>query len=622
MGSMRARVESKVAALVWPACAVPRLEPLLVMMNDKDNWDVFADNEDEELQQSGYADALKDVILFAIDCSSSMMTPRKHQTGKKRPVEGKGDEMEPSHLFGAFKAAVELMRRKAINEPDDMIGIVLFNIVDNEKGEEQMQQLKPHVSVFQKISQVNADRIQELLSILNDPGNESMSFQNRFRPWSRRIPLGDLFSACNRLLREQAPKTATKRVFLVTDEDDPHSGNAQLDRIAKQNLSSIPTIIEGFSRIIEQMVIREAPKRSQFSVNMTLGNGFVVGVKGYSLVMEQKKTTPKLFVDVDGELKELAGKTTYFIEGSLDDSIGGPVVYGMSLPSAQTDSSTLDPESNQELLASSNDQNPGELVGHTPVFYTKEDIAKFRTLGLQPGIKIMGFKDADTLAFEDNIKHSYFIYPSDALYQGSIRAFSALLKTLVSKNKIGIALALFRRNSSPYFYAMVPQEEILDEDGNQERPPGFHMIALPFADDIRAAPVEQTLKASPESVQAAKAWIKKVRIPKGYDPDMYRNPTLKLFYGQLEALALREEFNTEFSDDSMPQTELMLGRAGALVEKWKATISEDPHANTYVASTTGKKRKAETSIDELEIRDHYAKGTLGKVTVGPLKAFL
>ncbi|KAG8751333.1 ATP-dependent DNA helicase II subunit 1 [Serendipita sp. 396] len=358
MGSMRARVESKVAALVWPACAVPRLEPLLVMMNDKDNWDVFADNEDEELQQSGYADALKDVILFAIDCSSSMMTPRKHQTGKKRPVEGKGDEMEPSHLFGAFKAAVELMRRKAINEPDDMIGIVLFNIVDNEKGEEQMQQLKPHVSVFQKISQVNADRIQELLSILNDPGNESMSFQNRFRPWSRRIPLGDLFSACNWLLREQAPKTATKRVFLVTDEDDPHSGNAQLDRIAKQNLSdlyslgvtvepffigtpekpfvatkrftdilsrssdedeesaiqSIPTIIEGFSRIIEQMVIREEPKRSQFSVNMTLGNGFVVGVKGYSLVMEQKKTTPKLFVDVDGELKELAGKTTYFIE--------------------------------------------------------------------------------------------------------------------------------------------------------------------------------------------------------------------------------------------------------------------------------------------------------------------
>ncbi|KAG8806185.1 ATP-dependent DNA helicase II subunit 1, partial [Serendipita sp. 399] len=338
-------------------------------------------------------------------------------------------------------------------------------------------------------------------------------------------------------------------------------------------LQTIPTVIEGFSRFIEQMVIREAPKRSLFSVNMNLGNGFMIGIKGYSLVMEQKKTTPKLFVDVDGELKELAGKTTYFIEGSLDDSVTGPVVYGMSLPSAQSDPSALDSEENQDIVPSSNDQSLGEHTGSSSVFWTKEDVTKFRTLGMQPGIKILGFKDADTLAFEDNIKHSYFIYPSD-------------------------------------------KEEVIDEDGNQERPPGFHMIALPFADDIRAAPVDETLK---DSVQAAKAWIKKVRIPKGYDPDMYRNPTLKLFYGQLEALALREEFDTEFSDDSMPQTELILGRAGALVEKWKAAIGEDPHANTYVAS---KKRKAETAIDELEIRDHHAKGTLGKVTVGPLKAFL
>jgi ATP-dependent DNA helicase 2 subunit 1 len=43
------------------------------------------------------------------------------------------------------------------------------------------------------------------------------------------------------------------------------------------------------------------------------------------------------------------------------------------------------------------------------------------------------------------------------VYKGSTRAFNALLKTLVEKEKIGLALGLFRRNSSPYFYAMVPQ---------------------------------------------------------------------------------------------------------------------------------------------------------------------
>jgi ATP-dependent DNA helicase 2 subunit 1 len=42
--------------------------------------------------------------------------------------------------------------------------------------------------------------------------------------------------------------------------------------------------------------------------------------------------------------------------------------------------------------------------------------------------------------------------------------------------------------------AKTPQEEVLDDNGAQERPPGFHMIPLPYADDIRAAPVEEALQ--------------------------------------------------------------------------------------------------------------------------------
>ncbi len=38
------------------------------------------------------------------------------------------------------------------------------------------------------------------------------------------------------------------------------------------------------------------------------------------------------------------------------------------------------------------------------------------------------------------------------------------------------------------------------DDGVQERPPGFHMIPLPYADDIRAAPVEEALRGVIERV--------------------------------------------------------------------------------------------------------------------------
>lgn len=62
----------------------------------------------------------------------------------------------------------------------------------------------------------------------------------------------------------------------------------------------------------------------------------------------------------------------------------------------------------------------------------------------------------------------------------------------MSKDKIGLVLALTRRNATPAFCALLPQEEIIDEeDGTQKEPPGFHLIPLPFADDIREAPITE-----------------------------------------------------------------------------------------------------------------------------------
>lgn len=73
---------------------------------------------------------------------------------------------------------------------------------------------------------------------------------------------------------------------------------------------------------------------------------------------------------------------------------------------------------------------PGQLT-IVQVFYTADEIKSFRTLGLEPGVssatsciappdrmcdaglKLLGFKSRKELEFEDNIKHSYFIYPDE-----------------------------------------------------------------------------------------------------------------------------------------------------------------------------------------------------------------
>jgi ATP-dependent DNA helicase 2 subunit 1 len=129
------------------------------------------------------------------------------------------------------------------------------------------------------------------------------------------------------------------------------------------------------------------------------------------------------------------------------------------------------------------------------VFHTAEEVRSLRSLDLEPGLKLLGFKDRSELAFEDNVRHSLFVYPDEDMYAGSRRTFTALLSSMVKKGKIGLVRALTRRNASPSFCALLPQEE--GEGEGWAEPSGFHLIPLPFADDIRAAPVEEGFRGRP-----------------------------------------------------------------------------------------------------------------------------
>ena len=79
--------------------------------------------------------------------------------------------------------------------------------------------------------------------------------RNTFPPLTNaRVPMGDVFTSCNWVIRDglvkwkqlwyftyclfSAPKTASKRVFLITDEDNPHpsTGSKQLITSARTTL--------------------------------------------------------------------------------------------------------------------------------------------------------------------------------------------------------------------------------------------------------------------------------------------------------------------------------------------------------------------------------------------------
>ncbi|TFK50167.1 ku70-like protein [Heliocybe sulcata] len=615
-----------------------------------EEWNRIDEDEEEELQDTSWLEGKRDVILFCIDCSDSMLELYDDPTY---------EDLKTCHLYSALEAAMQIQKRKVLVGPNDAVGILLFNTTRKNESTSQGSEIKRNNFIYQSIAQISAPKVMELMQLLDAAREDPEYLRNEFPPVAgKRVPMGDVFTSCNWALRDGAPKTATKRVFLITDEDNPHHGVGgeklitssqttlldltqagvavepffisteekpfdtsifyssvllptnleDVDDDPDQPTSILPESISitRIEDLISQMRIYEVPKRSLFNVPFQLADGFVIGVKGYGLVTEQHKGSYKYFVDL-GDKMEVANSKTIYADIDDDSTREVPkseILYGMTLGGT--------PESND---------TGGRIapIG-SRVFYTAEEVKSFRSMGLEPGIKLLGFKDRTELLFADNVKHSTFIYPDEMTYSGSKRTFSALLKSMIKKDKIGLALVLMRRNSSPVFCALLPQEEKPDETGWLE-PSGFHLIPLPYADDIRSAPIDEAARASDELRNAARAWITKLTVG-AYPPDSYPNPALAYHNAQLEASAFREEYDPEsFEDLTIPKYDLIHKRAGPLMQEWKAKLLDD-EASTIAVPTTGSKRKADISVSEAEIRQMYENGTLNKLRNDQLKEFL
>lgn len=243
------------------------------------------------------------------------------------------------------------------------------------------------------------------------------------------------------------------------------------------------------------------------------------------------------------------------------------------------------------------------------VQFTKEEINSFRTLGIEPPrrselsfhadlaeIRILGFQSPDRCRFEDNVAHAYFIYPDETNYTGSTRTFTALLNSCLKLNRHALAIARMRSNSPPEFVLLIPQAETFAKNGGQEDPPGFHVIRLPFVDDIRDPPrgMTENIIANDDEVMAMEKIIRRLRFKSGkYASDAYQNPALQYHQRQLEALAFEEDFDTAmFEDLALPKYAGVHKQAGALMAEWKRLINEDDRATEEVTVKPGTKRGA------------------------------
>ena len=80
------------------------------------------------------------------------------------------------------------------------------------------------------------------------------------------------------------------------------------------------------------------------------------------------------------------------------------------------------------------------------------------------------------------------------IVKGSLKLFQALLDRCLARNVVAVCRYIPRQNAQPFFVALVPQAEKLDEANMQVEAPGFHVIFLPFAEDFRTLHLEECSK--------------------------------------------------------------------------------------------------------------------------------
>ena len=214
----------------------------------------------------------------------------------------------------------------------------------------------------------------------------------------------------------------------------------------------------------------------------------------------------------------------------------------------------------------------------------------------------------------------------DIVHASSLSLLFSLLSSLFSHLS-----SLFSLLSS--LFSLLSLLEIVDseDDRHQIEPPGFQIIFLPFADDIRQVTDSYYNREQATEAQTAAAVdvIKNGRIGP-FSSSTFENPKLAKHYACVQALALFKDetgFDEENGDDEVKPDEE--GQKLYLEPKVRVFMDTLPELIEPVKKVTGKKRKAAAAIppeeakqQKVDMHEIWKEGMVKKQSVSRLKGFL
>ncbi|XP_004589793.2 X-ray repair cross-complementing protein 6 isoform X1 [Ochotona princeps] len=564
--------------------------------------------EEEESPEAGgeYTYSGRDSLIFLVDVSRAMFESQSE------------DELTPFDM--SIQCIRSVYTSKIISSAHDLLAVVFYG-TEKDKNSVNFK----NIYVLQDLDTPGAKRVLELDRLKWPEGKQH--FQDLIGHGSD-YSLSEVLWVCANLFSDVQVKMSHKRIMLFTNEDNPHGNDSAKASRARTKASDL----RDTGIYVDLMHLK---KRGGFDVSLfyrdiisaaedeELGVHFEESSKLEDLLrkVRAKETRKRVLCRLKFKLNQDVALSVGVYNMVQKANKPPPVrLYRETNEPVRTKTRTFSVNTGSLLLPS--DTKRAQIYGNRQIVLEKEETEELKRFD-EPGLILIGFKPLAMLKKHHFLRPSLFVYPEESMVSGSSTLFSALLTKCLAKEVLAVCRYTPRKNIPPYFVALVPQEEELDDQKIQLTPPGFQLVFLPYADDKRKVPFTDRVLANPEQVDKMKAIIQKLRFR--YRSDSFENPVLQQHFRNLEALALDLMEPEQAVDLTLPKVEAMNQRLGSLMDEFKELVYP-PDYNPEVKSAgrrsaeegPGSKRpRVELSAEELKA--HVSKGTLGKLTVPVLK---
>ncbi|KFK43907.1 hypothetical protein AALP_AA1G189500 [Arabis alpina] len=589
--------------------------------------DVFRDeDEDPESEFFQEKEASKEFVVYLIDASPKMLNTTCLSE----------DDKQESHFHIAVSCIAQSLKSHIINRSNDEIAICFFNTREKKNLQDLNAVYVFNVPEREPIDRPTARLIKDF-HLIQESFVKHIGSQNGIVSDSRENSLYSALWVAQALLRKGSSKTADKRIFLFTNEDDPFgsmriSVKEDMTRTTLQRAKDAQDL--GIS--IELLPLSHPDK--QFDI--TLFYKDLIGLNSDELTEFMPSVGQKL-EDMKDQLKKrvlarrIAKRITFVICDGLSIELNGYALLRPAIPGTITwlDSTTNLPIKVERSYICTDTgaimQEPIQRIQpykNQDVTFTTEELSHLKKISTGH-LRLLGFKPLSCLKDYHNMKPSTFLYPSDKEVIGSTRAFIALHRSMLQLGRF--AVAFYGGTTPPRMVALVAQDEI-ESDGGQVEPPGMNMIYLPYANDMRdieelhSKPGVAVPRASDEQLNKASALMRRLEL-KDFTVCQFANPALQKHYAILQAIALDEDAVRETRDETLPDEEGM-NRPTVVkaIEEFKQSIfgdDSDEESDSGPKEKT-RKRKAGIADGNYDFIELAKTGKLKDLTVVELKTYL